>query len=131
MLYLSLAFASFVFVFLKAFQQRAVVGNNFLTIIPTSLGLATAEVFSVATVARSGWSVGVVLSVGLSAGLGAILAMMAHNRIYRKPAEPMRTPPTGHPRPPFQAAERVEEIRARIRTGLGLPTADNYDPNCA
>jgi len=84
MLYAAIAAASFVYVFLKAFQQRAVAGDNFFAILPTSIGLAAMEVFTVSQVATSGWHLGLVLTIGLSSGSGAILAMLTHRRVYRK-----------------------------------------------
>ena len=84
MLYLSLAAASFAYVFLKAFQQRSVQSDNFIAILPVSLGLASMEVFTVSKVAHTGWHIGVVLALGLSAGLGAMAAMVLHRRVFRQ-----------------------------------------------
>jgi hypothetical protein len=80
----ALAAASFVFVFLKSFQQRSVVADNFLPIIPTSVAMASVELFTVATVARAGWQIGNVLAVGLGAGFGAIGAMLLYRRLFPK-----------------------------------------------
>lgn len=84
-LYLALAAASFVFVFLKAFQQRNVAFDHFAAVIPTSIGMAAMEVFVVAKVAATGWSMGVVLAVGLASGSGAMLAMAAHRKFFNNP----------------------------------------------
>lgn len=83
-LYFAIAAASFAYVFLKAFQQRSVVDNNYLTIVPVSLGMTTMEIFVIAQVAIEGWDWGIVVSRGFSAGIGALAAMHLHNRIYRK-----------------------------------------------
>lgn len=85
LLYLSLAAASFAFVFLKAFQQRSVQDDNFIAILPVSLGLASMEVFTVSKVASTGWHIGVVLAIGLAAGSGAMVAMLLHRRLFRRP----------------------------------------------
>lgn len=82
MLYLLLALTGFGFVFLKAFQQRSVAADNFIAIVPTSLAMASMEVFSIANVAKAGWRWEVVLSVGLASGLGAMAAMLLHRRIF-------------------------------------------------
>lgn len=81
-LYLSLAAASFAFVFLKAFQQRNVQADNFIAVIPVSIMMAAMEVYTVAQVAATGWQPLVVLAVGLASGTGAICAMLLHRRIF-------------------------------------------------
>lgn len=78
MLYLALAGASFLFVFLKAFQQRNVAFDNYIAVIPISIMMASVEVFTVTKVAAAGWSWGVVLAIGLASGTGAITAMLSH-----------------------------------------------------
>ena len=82
MIYLALAGASFLYVFLKAFQQRNVAFDNYVAIVPISLAMAAFEVFTVAKVAASGWSVGIVLAIGFASGSGAIAAMLAHRLIF-------------------------------------------------
>lgn len=88
MLYLALAGASFLFVFLKAFQQRNVAFDNFVAVIPVSLLMASVEVFTVTKVAAAGWSVGIVLAIGLASGSGAVAAMLLHRRIFFNDKEP-------------------------------------------
>lgn len=89
-LYLALAGASFLYVFLKAFQQRSVASDSFIAILPVSLGLAAMEVFTTAKVAATGWHIGVVLAIGLSSGSGAMVAMLIHRRLF--PTEPRPHP---------------------------------------
>lgn len=84
LLYLSLAAASFAYVFLKAFQQRSVQDDNFIAILPVSLGLASMEVFTVSKVAATGWHPLVVLSIGTAAGTGAMTAMLLHRRLFKR-----------------------------------------------
>lgn len=87
MIYALLAAAQFAFVFLKAFQQRNVAFDNFIAVIPVSLLMAATEVFVVVQVATAGWNLGVVLSVGLASGFGAVSAMVLHRRIFPKDKE--------------------------------------------
>lgn len=72
--------ASFVFIFLKAFQQRSVAFDNYVWVVPTSLAMAATEVFVIANIATRGWHVGLVLTIGLGSGLGALGAMLLHRR---------------------------------------------------
>jgi hypothetical protein len=77
-MYLTTFLASFVFVFLKAFQQLNVVHRQYFWVMPTSLAMAATEVWVVANVARTGWG-WIVLAVGFGAGLGAVSAMLIHS----------------------------------------------------
>ncbi len=79
--------ASFVFIFLKAIQQRSVIHNNRRLVVPTSVAMAFTEVYVIATIARAGYSVPLVLAIGVGAGLGALSAMTVHNiHLKRKAA---------------------------------------------
>lgn len=81
----ALFLASFVFVFLKAFQQRNVAFDNYVWVFPTSLAMAATEVYVIASIANRGYSLAAVLGMGAGAGLGALLAMyLHHNYIKRK-----------------------------------------------
>lgn len=75
--------ASFAFIFLKAFQQRNVTFDNYRWVVPTSILMASTEVFVIANIAHKGWQPFLVLMIGLGSGLGAIAAMFAHRRIFR------------------------------------------------
>jgi hypothetical protein len=80
---LALAFvASFVFIFLKAWQQLNVVHHQLWWVMPTSMGMAVCEVYVVSTVAIQGWG-WVVLSVGLGSGLGCVASMLVHKRMRK------------------------------------------------
>lgn len=81
--YLTAGGAMFLFVFLKAFQQRNVAFNHYLPVIPISMCMALAEVYVIALIATSGYQLPLVLSIGFGAGLGAVAAMYMHNRIFR------------------------------------------------
>ena len=74
--------AMFLFVFFKAFQQRNVAFDHYLPVVPTSMLMAATEVYVVATIAMRGYSLGLVISIGGGAGLGALLAMYLHKRIF-------------------------------------------------
>ena len=74
----------FVFVGLKAFQQRSVAFDNYRWVIPTSLAMASVEVYVVVVIAQSGWSWLVVLTIGVASGAGALGAMILHKRYALK-----------------------------------------------
>ena len=75
--------AMFAFVFLKAFQQRNVAFDHYWPVIPISLLMACAEVYVISAVVRGGYDLTLVLSIGCGSGLGALLAMYLHRRIFR------------------------------------------------
>lgn len=72
--------ATYVFIFLKAFQQRNVQHNDFLLVPGTSMLMAVVEYYVIAVVAMKGYGWELVLCGGLGAGLGAMSAMWVHNR---------------------------------------------------
>lgn len=76
--------ASFVFVFLKAFQQRNVAFDNYIAILPTSLLMAATEIIVISNIAQRGWSLPLVLTIGMGSGLGAISAALLHKRIFHR-----------------------------------------------
>lgn len=69
--------ASFVFIFLKAFQQLNVVHRQYLLVIPTSMAMSVCEIGIVALVVKQGWG-WIVLFTGLGGGLGCVVAMFLH-----------------------------------------------------
>lgn len=80
----ALAFlASFTFVFLKAWQQLNVVYKKYWWILPTSIAMATCEVYVVVNMAKNGWG-WIVLAVGGGAGLGAMLATWLHDKLTKE-----------------------------------------------
>jgi hypothetical protein len=83
-LHLTAFFASLIFVGLKAFQQRNVAFDNYAWVFPTSIAMAATEVYVVASVAKSGWHIWLVLAIGAGAGLGALGAMLIHKKWIRK-----------------------------------------------
>lgn len=88
MKHLSILFVStFVFIFLKAFQQRNVIHNDWRFIAPTSMGMAFVEYYVIALVAQHGYGVSLVLVGGAGAGLGAMSAMFLHNIHLKRKAQ--------------------------------------------
>ena len=73
---------SFLYVFLRAFQQLNVVHNHYAWVMPVSLGMGLCDVALILYVVRANtlW-LGVVN--GLGAGLGAMAAMRAHGAWIR------------------------------------------------
>jgi hypothetical protein len=77
--YLLAFLSSFFFVGLKSTQQLNVQHKQYVWILPTSLLMATCEVYVVASVAKNGWG-WLVVAIGLGAGLGAIAATWLHDK---------------------------------------------------
>ena len=76
-------FNSFVFVFLKAFQQLNVTKGHYFLVMPTSMCMALTEVWLVAKMAHLGWG-WIVVPVGLGAGCGAVVSMFVHSKVVRR-----------------------------------------------
>jgi len=71
------------FIGLKAFQQRNVVHNNYWLVVVTSMMLALFEVYVVAAIAMQGFTLWLVLALGLGGGLGCLAGMLLHNRFVK------------------------------------------------
>lgn len=84
MLFVSLWLSSFLFVFLKAFQQRNVAFDDYIPVIPISIMMAAMEVYTITKVAAQGWHWGAVLVIGSASGTGAIVAMKLHKHFFGK-----------------------------------------------
>ena len=76
--------AMFLFVFLKAFQQRNVAGSHYLPVVPTSVAMAITEVYIIAIIVRVGYDPLLVACIGTGSGLGCLLAMHLHDKIFGK-----------------------------------------------
>lgn len=74
----------FVYVILRALQQRNVAFDNYGWVIPTSYAMAVVDVFLISSVARSNWSIPLVLGYGTAGALGALFAMWFHKRFIRR-----------------------------------------------
>lgn len=79
--YAGVFWASFVYVGLRAFQQKNVTGDKYGWVLPTSMGMAVVDVFLISTLAKHGVSL-VVVPLGIGAGLGCIAAMALHNYLH-------------------------------------------------
>ena len=83
--FLAVAAANFVFIGLKAFQQRNVIHDNYGLVILTSNAMAFFEVYVVYTIAKHGVDLWLVLALGLGGGTGCLAAMLLHKRfVLRK-----------------------------------------------
>ena len=82
--YIGIAGAMFVFVFLKAFQQRNVAYEHYLEMLPASYAMAFVEVYVIAAVVREGYTLGLVNAMGIGGALGAMSATYLHKRIMKK-----------------------------------------------
>lgn len=75
---------SFIFVALKAFQQRNVAFDNYIWVVPTSVAMGFVEYGTIILVVSGGYAVSSLLAAGLGAGLGALSAMLIHKRYVKK-----------------------------------------------
>ena len=78
--YLEVFGAAFIYVMLRAFQQRNVAFDNYGWVIPTSYGMAIVDTFIIASISKAGWSLEFVVSYGTAGALGSICAMLFHKR---------------------------------------------------
>lgn len=79
-------FLSILYVMLKAWQQLNVVHDNFWWIFPTSIGMATAEVYTVHNIMAAGWSIWYIASMGIGASIGSCIAMYLHKKMRARGA---------------------------------------------
>ena len=80
MTYLFISIAYFFYVFCRAFQQRNVAFNKYGWIMPFSFGMATIDVFVIASIASLGFKWGFVVAMAIGGGLGALVATYSHER---------------------------------------------------
>lgn len=77
--------AMFVFVALKAWQQRNVAFDAPpWIVILTSYGMAFTEVYVISVIVAVGYDLATVFAIGTGAGLGAVAAMVAHRKVFGK-----------------------------------------------
>ena len=84
MIYFILFSTSILYVGLRSLQQRNVTNDNYIWIAPTSVGMAAVDAFLMVNVVKQGWSIPLVLSVGLGGAIGCICAMLFHKRYILK-----------------------------------------------
>ncbi len=73
--------AAFLFVFLRATQQKNVQHNNYLLVLPVSLAMAFSEGWVVAAIAKQGYDLYLVLTIGIGSGLGCMLSMWVYSAV--------------------------------------------------
>lgn len=76
--------AMFLFVFFKAFQQRNVAFDHYWPVVPVSVCMAATEVYVISVIVRTGYDPLLVGGIGLGSGVGAMLAMYLHRRLFRR-----------------------------------------------
>ncbi len=76
--------AMFAFVFFKAFQQRNVAFDHYLSVLPISWCMVATEFYVISIIVRVGYDFATIFSIGTGAGFGALLAMVLHKRMFRK-----------------------------------------------
>jgi len=84
---MTLILASYISVFVKAFQQRNVAFNDYLFVPVFSLAMAFTEVYIIINIVQLGASLDVVWKLATGAVLGCWSAMYLHNKIRRKDGE--------------------------------------------
>ena len=85
--FITMFFASFLFIFFKAFQQRNVAFDHYIAVIPTSLLMSITEVYVIINMVDKGYTISTIASVGFGAGIGAVFAMYVHNRMFKRKEE--------------------------------------------
>lgn len=74
----------FVFVALKAAQQLNVMERHRWRVMPTSLAMSAFEVYVISTVVTRGFSLALVLCIGVGAGLGCLFTMSLYDWIDKR-----------------------------------------------
>lgn len=74
--------AQYVFIGLRALQQRNVAYDNYAAVLPTSTAMAAVEVLVISSIATSGWSFSLVSALALGGGLGSLTAMLVHKKCF-------------------------------------------------
>ena len=74
--------SSFLFIGLKSMQQLNVVKKQYAWIVPTSILMAFTEVYVIATTAKNGWNIQLVLAIGVGSGLGSLTATYLHSKMF-------------------------------------------------
>ena len=80
---MDLIIASYISIFVKAFQQRNVAFNNYLYIPVFSLAMAFTEVYIIINIVQLGASWDVVWKLAAGAVLGCWTAMCLHSKLIK------------------------------------------------
>ena len=75
-------FSAFILVLGRVFQNKNVIHDLYIPAILTSFVIAAADVGIILAGVEHGWSV--VPAVGLGGACGVVIAMYAHNKIFKK-----------------------------------------------
>ena len=78
---MNLILASYISVFVKAFQQRNVAFNNYLFVPVFSIAMAFTEVYIIINIVQMGASLELVWKLATGAVLGCWSAMYLHNKL--------------------------------------------------
>ena len=81
---MTLIIASFISVFVKAFQQRNVAFNNYISVPFFSFGMAFTEVYIIINIVELGASWDVIWRLAIGTILGCWAAMYLHNKLHNK-----------------------------------------------
>lgn len=81
-LYISAMLVSFLAVFLKGFQHKNVIGNHKKSIFFTSYLMASFDVATITLTVKGGWWM--IPFVGTGAAFGMLLAVVLHDRLFKK-----------------------------------------------
>ena len=73
---------TFLYVFLRGFQQKNIHGNHYIAAFTTSICMNAADLGVIYLVVKNGWEVFPYTAVG--AGLGIVTAMWLHGRTIGK-----------------------------------------------
>ena len=84
---MTLIIASFIAIFIKAFQQRNVAFNNYISIPFFSFGMAFTEVYIIINIVELGASWDVIWRLSIGAILGFWTAMYLHNWLHNDDKE--------------------------------------------
>ena len=86
-LFIAIFAVNFVYVMLKSMQQKSVVADKKLFIVPTSIAMSACEVFmvgAIATMVIASQSYWAFIPAGLGGGAGCLLGMELFNRINKE-----------------------------------------------
>lgn len=73
---------SFVSVFFKTFQQKNVIQDKYIWILPTSMCMAFLDALLWISIIKAGIGIEVV-AFGLGAGLGCLASIVLHKRLFK------------------------------------------------
>jgi hypothetical protein len=75
---------TFVYVFLRAFQQKNVMHSNYKWMVPTSYGMGVCDVYLIVSIANGNHVLYMAaLAMGTGGAAGSVMATYLHNRWNR------------------------------------------------